>query len=159
MTISQGARFMLLASFTFTLMKVFIKLVPTIPAVEIIFFRSIISMGISLYFLRRQKVSVWGKNKPILVARGIAGATALIIYFSLLQQIPLATASTLQYLAPIFTTLIGVVLVGEKARNVQWLFFAISFTGILVIQGFDSRISGTHLLMGIAASLFSGVSI
>ena len=139
-------------------MKVFVKLVPHIPAIEIILFRSVISLVISLYFLKRQRVNIWGNNKPILIGRGVAGAIALIIYFSLLQQIPLATASTLQYLAPIFTAVIGVFLVGERVKNVQWLFFAISFAGVLVIQGFDPRISPIHLIMGIAASLFMGLA-
>ncbi|MEQ9405918.1 MAG: DMT family transporter [Cyclobacteriaceae bacterium] len=158
MKLSQGVRFMLMASFTFTLMKVFIKLVPHIPVIEIILFRSIISLGISVYFLKMQKVSMWGNNRPILIARGISGAVALIIYFSLLQQIPLATASTLQYLAPIFTAVIGIFLVGEKVRKIQWLFFGVSFAGVLVIQGFDPRISGVHLIMGITASLFMGLA-
>ena len=149
---------MLFASFTFTLMKVFVKLVPHIPAIEIIFFRSIISLVISLYFLKRQRVNIWGKNKPILIGRGVAGAIALITYFSLLQQIPLATASTLQYLSPIFTAVIGVFLIGEKVKNLQWLFFGISFLGVLIIQGFDPRISPIHLLMGVSASFFMGLA-
>lgn len=156
MNLSQGVKFMLLATFTFTLMKVCVKLVSHIPAIEIILFRSVISMVISLYFLSRQKVNIWGNNRPVLLGRGISGALALVIYFSLLQQIPLATASTLQYLAPIFTTVIGIFIVGEKVRNIQWLFFAISFGGILVIQGFDPRISYVHLIMGLSASLFMG---
>lgn len=149
---------MLLASFTFTLMKVFVKLVPHIPAIEIILFRSIISFGISLYFLRKQKVNVWGNNKPVLLGRGIAGATALVTYFYLLQQIPLATASTLQYLSPIFTTVIGIFLVGEKVKPIQFFFFGLSFLGILIIQGFDPRIDTIHLAMGIFASLFMGLA-
>ncbi|MEP1094184.1 MAG: DMT family transporter [Cyclobacteriaceae bacterium] len=158
MNLSQGVRFMLLASFIFILMKVFVKFIPHIPAIEIIFFRAIISLGISFYFLKRQKVYIWGNNKPILIARGVSGATALILYFGLLQQIPLATASTLNYLAPIFTAVIGIFLVGEKVRSLQWLFFGLSFFGILVIQGFDSRISGTHLIIGISASVFMGLA-
>lgn len=158
MSLSQGVRFMLLASFTFTLMKVCVKLVPHIPAIEIILFRSVISMGISLYFLGRQKVNIWGNNKPVLIGRGVAGALALVIYFSLLQQIPLATASTLQYLAPIFTAVLGIFIVGERVKNIQWIFFAMSFAGILVIQGFDPRISMTHIVMGISASVFMGLA-
>ncbi|MEM8938505.1 MAG: DMT family transporter [Bacteroidota bacterium] len=154
----SGVVYMLLASFIFTLMKVFVKLLPHIPAIEIILFRSIISFCISLYFLNRQRVSVWGNNQLILLGRGISGAIALVTYFSLLQQIPLATASTLQYLSPIFTTVIGVFLVGEKARPIQFLFFGLSFAGILVIQGFDPRIETIHLLMGIMASLFMGLA-
>lgn len=158
MKLTKGVSYMLLASFIFTLMKVFVKWVPHIPAIEIILFRSIISFGISYYLLKRQKVSVWGQNKPILIARGIAGAIALVTYFSLLQQIPLATASTLQYLSPIFTTVLGIWLVGERTRPIQFLFFAISFAGILVIQGFDPRISINHLVMGLLASLFMGLA-
>ncbi|MEM9896557.1 MAG: DMT family transporter [Bacteroidota bacterium] len=158
MKITKGVYFMLLASFTFTLMKVFVKLVPHIPAIEIILFRSVISLFISVYFLRKQRVSVWGTNKSILFGRGLAGAIALIIYFSLLQQIPLATASTLQYLAPIFTSLIAVFLLGEKIRKLQWLFFLISFSGVLVVQGFDGRIAAIHVVMGVSASFFMGLA-
>ena len=158
MNLSQGVRFMLLASFTFTLMKICVKFVPHIPAIEIILFRSVISMAISLFFLRRQKVNIWGNNKPFLLGRGISGALALIIYFSLLQQIPLATASTLQYLAPIFTAVLGIFMVGEKVRKIQWLFFTISFVGIIIVQGFDARISFNHLLMGVSASIFMGLA-
>ncbi len=149
---------MLLATFTFTLMKVCVKLIPDIPAIEIIFFRSIISLVISLFYLKRQQVSVWGNNKPILILRGVTGAIALITYFSLLQQIPLATASTLQYLAPIFTAILGIFLVKEKVKSWQWLFFAVSFAGVVVVQGFDPRISLVHLIMGVAASLFMGLA-
>jgi drug/metabolite transporter (DMT)-like permease len=103
-------------------------------------------------------VNIWGNNKKILFGRGIAGATALVIYFSLLQQIPLATASTLQYVAPIFTAVLGIFIVGERVQKVQWLFFATSFAGVLVIQGFDPRVSTIHLIMGISASFFMGLA-
>ena len=149
---------MLLATFMFTLMKVSVKLVPYIPAIEVILFRSIVSMVISVYYLKRQSVSVWGNNKPILVMRGVAGAIALVTYFSLLQQIPLATMSVLQYLAPIFTSILGIFLVKEKVKPWQWGFFAISFVGVLVVRGFDSRISMLHLGMGIGASFFAGLA-
>ena len=158
MNLSTGVRYMLLATFTFTLMKVCVKLVPHIPAIEIILFRSIISLAISVFYLKRQKVSVWGNNKSILLLRGLTGAIALITYFTLLQQIPLATASTLQYLAPIFTAILGIFLVKEKVNSWQWLFFAMSFAGVVVVQGFDPRISFWHLVMGVGASLFMGLA-
>ncbi len=158
MILSKGVRLMLAASFTFALMNVFVKAVPHIPAVEIILFRSVISLVISVFMLQKQKVSVWGNNKPILIARGVVGAIALLIFFELLQQIPLATSSSLAYLAPIFTTIIGIFLVGEKVKPIQWLFFLISFGGVLIIQGFDSRIEIIHLIMGITTSFFMGLA-
>ncbi|MBV6644556.1 MAG: DMT family transporter [Cyclobacteriaceae bacterium] len=149
---------MLMATFTFTLMKVFVKSISHIPAIEIILFRSIISLGISIFYLQRQKVAFFGNNKKVLIARGMSGAAALIIYFYLLQQIPLATAATLQYLAPIFTAVLGIFIVKEKVHPVQWIFFMLSFAGVMVVQGFDTRISLTHLVMGVATSLFMGLA-
>ena len=158
MNLSVGVRYMLLATFTFTLMKVFVKYVSHIPAIEVILFRSVISLGISGFLLLRQNVGLFGNNRPILIARGVAGAVALTLNFYLIQEIPLATVSVLTYLAPVFSTVIGVYLVREKVFPLQWVFFALSFIGIIVIQGFDVRISGFHLLLGVLTSFFMGLA-
>ena len=71
---------MLLATLLFSLMNVGVKLVPDIPAVEIIFFRSVISLVISAGVLKYKKVRLWGNNQMWLVFRGLVGATALILY-------------------------------------------------------------------------------
>ncbi|MCP4456818.1 MAG: DMT family transporter, partial [Cytophagales bacterium] len=149
---------MLAATIFFSLMNVFVKAIPHIPVVEILFFRSLISMVLSVSMLKAQGVNVWGNNKPILLARGVAGSIALFTFFTLLHQIPLATARSLAYLAPIFTTIIGIFLVKEKVMSVQWIFFAISFAGVLVIQGFDPRIDFNHLMMGISVAIFMALA-
>ena len=155
---SVGVRYMLIATFTFALMNVLVKYVPHIPATEIILFRSVVSFSYSLIVLRIQKVNIWGNNQKILIMRGVAGAIALILFFMLLQRIPLATASTLSYLAPIFTTILGIFLVKEKVKPVMWLFFATSFMGIVLIQGVDARISISDLLIGILSTFFMGLA-
>ena len=149
---------MLFATFTFSLMKVCIKALPDIPAIEIILFRCIISLVISLFLLHRQRVPIWGNNKPILIGRGVAGALALTFFFYLLQEIPLATAATMQYLAPIFTSVLGIFMVKEKVLPRQWVFFGISFVGVMLVQGFDLRISFWHLLLGLGTSFFMGLA-
>lgn len=158
MNISQGVRFMLIATFTFSLMKVCVKVLSHIPPIEIILFRSIISLIICVYFLHKQKVSIWGKNKKILILRGASGAAALVLYFGLLQQIPLAAAATVLYMSPIFAAILGIFLVRERVAPIQWLFFLISFGGVLTITGFDTRISLTHLIIGISSTVFSGLA-
>lgn len=139
-------------------MNACVKMVAHLPAVQVVFFRSLISLVISLVILRLTGVPIWGRNHKLLILRGVAGAMALILYFNLIQQIPLASAVTILFLAPIFTTIFGVFIVKEKVHPLQWLFFAISFAGILTIKGFDTRISILHLLIGIAASVFSGLA-
>ena len=149
---------MLLATMLFSLMNVGVKLVPNIPAVEIIFFRSVISLVISAGILKFNGVNLWGNNHFLLVSRGLVGATALILFFITLQNIPLASAATIQYTSPIFTAILGVYIVKEKVKPMQWLFFLTAFVGVLIVQGFDVRVSGFYLGLGLASGLFSGLA-
>jgi len=154
----RGVWYMALATLLFSLMTVFVKLVPGIPPLEIIFFRAVISVALCFWGLKRARVSIFGNNKAMLIIRGVAGVIALTLNFYLIQEIPLATVSTLTYLAPVTTTIIGIWFVKEKVSPIQFLFFAISFSGILVIQGFDARVSLFHLGLGIITSVFMGLA-
>jgi drug/metabolite transporter (DMT)-like permease len=158
MILSSGVRYMLLATFLFACMNVLVKLVPHIPAVEVVFFRCVVSLTMSYVALRSQRVNIWGNNPKWLIARGAFGAVALVLYFMLLQDIPLATAITLQFLAPIATAIFGMLLLREKVWTLQWFFFLITFIGMLVISGFEARMEPVHLLMGILAAGGSGMA-
>lgn len=158
MNLSRGVQFMIISTFTFALMKVCVKMIAHIPAIEIIFFRSIISILLCVFYFYRKKISPWGHNKKILILRGIVGSIALASYFYILQKIPLAAAASMQYLAPIFTTILGVFIVKEKVAAKQYLFFLFSFLGIIIIQGFDARISLLHFAIGVGGALFTGLA-
>ena len=149
---------MLLATLLFSLMNVGVKLVPDIPAIEIIFFRSVISLIISVGMLKLRKVNLWGNNHAWLISRGLVGATALILYFITLQKIPLASAATIQYTSPVFTAILGIYIVRERIKPLQWLFFLVAFTGVLIVQGFDTRVSGFYLTLGLLSGMFSGLA-
>lgn len=156
--LSKGVLYMMLATFIFAVMNVLVKYLPNIPAIEIILFRSIVSFFMSGVTLKLRGIPLFGKNKKVLLIRGLAGALALMMFFTTLQEIPLASAVTLMFLGPIFTALIGVWVVGEKVKPLQWLFFAMSFAGILMIKGFDPRVSPFMALLGVGAAFFSGVA-
>ena len=156
--LSRGVQYMLLATFVFSLMNVAIKLVPHIPAVEVIFFRSVISLVMSVVALKAQKVPVFGNNKKILIIRGLAGTGGLVLFFTTLQYIPLASAVTLMFISPVFTTILGIWIVKEPVKWLQWLFFGVSFGGILMIQGFDVRVSTGMAVFGLGAAFASGIA-
>lgn len=156
--ISKGVLYMMLATFIFAVMNVLVKYLPNIPAIEIILFRSIVSFFMSGVTLKLKGIPLFGKNKRILLIRGLAGAVALIMFFTTLQYIPLASAVTLMFLGPIFTALIGIWIVGEKVKPLQWVFFAMSFAGILMIKGFDPRVSPYMAFLGIGAAFCSGIA-
>lgn len=155
---NKGVLYMLIAGLFFAIMNVLVKLLPNIPAVEIVFFRSLVSFIMSYVYLKSVKVPVLGRNKKLLVARGLAGAIALSMFFYTLQNIPLASAVTMQFLSPIFTSVFGIYIVKEKVRPVQWLFYLIAFGGILIIQGFDPRISFEMFLIGVTSAAFAGLA-
>ncbi|MDN3204602.1 DMT family transporter [Algoriphagus sediminis] len=149
---------MILAGIFFALMNVSVKFLPHIPAIEIIFFRSIFSLIFSLVYLRSQKINVFGNNKKLLVVRGIVGSIGLITFFYTLQNIPLASAVTIQYLSPIFTTILGIFLVREKVKPIQFLYFGMAFVGVIVVQGFDTRVDLIWAGVGVTSALFSGLA-
>lgn len=149
---------MLLAGVFFALMNVSVKFIPHIPAIEIILFRSLFSLVFSFLVLKKIGVSVFGNNKKLLIIRGIVGSIGLISFFYTLQKIPLASAVTIQYLSPIFTTILGIFLVKERVRPIQFLFFGISFAGVIVLQGFDARVNLLYGSIGIISALFSGLA-
>ena len=149
---------MLLATLAFSIMNVFVKQLGRIPAMEIVFFRCLVSAAICFIGIGRAGVDWKGNNNALLIARGSFGTLALFTFFVTVHNIPLATAVTIAYLSPIFTTLIGVFLLGEHVRPKQWLFYAIAFLGVLVIKGFDSSVPLLYLFTGLVSAVGSGVA-
>ncbi|TGE17231.1 EamA/RhaT family transporter [Hymenobacter elongatus] len=149
---------MLLSTLLFAFMNVCVKMLPHLPPLEIILFRSLMSVGLSYAMLRALRIRPWGTNHFFLIARGATGAISLILYFFTLQKMPLATAVTIQYLAPIFTAILGIFIVREKVQPWQWLFFLLSFLGVLVVEGVDTRVDLLYVGLGVVSALFAGFS-
>jgi len=150
--------YMLISVLGFALMNLTVKYLHRLPATELVLFRSIVSLVLSFYFLARRKVSPWGVQKKYLIARGVFGVAALSMFFYTLQELPLGSAITIQYLSPIFTALFGIFILKEKVQWWQWLFFAISFGGIALIKGFDASISPLLFFMGLGSAICAGLA-
>lgn len=149
---------MLLAGMFFAFMNVTVKFLPHIPAIEIILFRSVFSFVFTYLVLKAKRIPLFGNNKKLLIIRGVVGSVGLITFFYTLQNIPLASAVTIQYMAPIFTSVLGIFIVKERVKPIQFLYFAIAFAGVLIIEGFDPRIDPVFLVIGITSALFSGLA-
>ncbi len=147
---------MLLSTLAFAVMNVFLKKVSHLPSMEIVLFRCLVSLIICLYILKKANEDWRGSNRKLLLARGIFGTLALFTFFKTLGEMPLGTAVTIQYLSPIFTTIIAVFFLKERVKSIQWLFFTISFAGVFIIKGFDSHISLGSFMFGVSSAMFSG---
>lgn len=149
---------MLISVLFFALMNLVVKSLQRLPTTEIVLFRSVISLLLSVYYLRRHNIHMWGNNKLYLVLRGVFGVTALTLFFYTLHHLPIGAAITIQYLSPIFTVLIASWFLKEKTQPIQWLFFLVSFLGVLLIKGFDTNVDLRLLVIGIVSALFAGLA-
>jgi drug/metabolite transporter (DMT)-like permease len=153
-----GVRAMFFSTLAFFLANVCVKQVAHLPAMESVFFRCIIASAICLYGLRGEKGSVIGENHLLLLLRGLCGTAALFCFFLTLQNMPLASAQTIQYLSPIFTATIAFFVLKERVLPIQWIFYAIAFGGVLLIERVDDRISPFYLVLGVFSAFCSGMA-
>jgi drug/metabolite transporter (DMT)-like permease len=139
-------------------MQLCVKFLSHLPFTELVFFRSIVSLVLSLIILKRAGVHPLGNKRKYLVLRGIFGVIALSSFFFTLQNLPIATAIVIQYLSPMFTALFAIWILKEPMKPVQWLFFALSFAGIIVIKGFNDDIDLIYMIAGVVSAVFAGLA-
>ena len=149
---------MFLSTLAFALANVFVKQVSHLPTMEIVFFRCIIASSFCFIGLHRAKADWRGSNRTLLFLRGFFGTVALTLFFLTVQKIPLASAMTIQYLSPIFTSIIAIFVLKENVKLLQWVFYAIAFAGVLLIGKVDIRVSYFYLFLGIFSAFCSGVA-
>ncbi len=156
--LTEGVRSMFVSTLFFALANVFVKQVGHLPTMEIVFFRCALGVIFCYVGLRKAGADWKGSNRKLLLLRGLFGTTALYFFFLTVQNIPLASAMTIQYLSPIFTTIIAIFLLKESVKFFQWFCYALAFIGVLFIEQFDARITITFLALGVTSAFCSGVA-
>ncbi|MEM7295259.1 MAG: DMT family transporter [Pseudomonadota bacterium] len=93
------------------------------------------------------------------VARTLFGWTGATLMFAAAAMIPLADATALSFLSPIFTMLLAAVFLGEKVGSWRWSAVLISFSGglILLRPGGDGLQTGA--LLALTAALSMGIEV
>ena len=98
---------MLVAAALFALMSVLVKHASaTFSPAELVFYRSVFGLiaiwGVIALHQRRLLAPLVTVHRQAHLWRGLAGFTALVLFFYALARLPLATAVTLNYTAPLF---------------------------------------------------------
>lgn len=126
---------MLLSALGFSLMAACVKEVSTlgIPVFEIVAARAIVSAVISYVDVKRKNIPLWGNNKPLLIARGTVGTFALMFVYYAVTTLPLAEATLLQYLHPVFTAIMALWFLKETIQRSTVACIVISLLGLLII--------------------------
>lgn len=155
--IHPSVQFMLLSALGFALMAACVKAVAAygIPVLEIVAARAIISLILSYLDIKRKRLSMWGSNQPLLIARGAVGALALICVYYAVTTLPLAEATLLQFTYPAFTALIALLFLKERIQLATMICIVLSIAGLIVMVQPDLRndITTELPLFSVAAAL------
>jgi drug/metabolite transporter (DMT)-like permease len=157
MAVKRAIKFMVISTLAFACMNVAVKYLVTINAHQIVFFRSAGSLLFTFGFLIKNKIPILGNNRLLLVLRGLVGVTSMTFFFMSIKYLPVGTAVSLRYLAPIFAAAFAVIFLKEKIEPLRWLFFVMAFLGVLILKGLDHHVDTQGLVYVLIASVFSGL--
>lgn len=146
---------MLFSTLCFAAMNLLIKYLVHFPTFELVFFRSLSSLVITAGVLRANKISFKPNLPGMLVLRGIVGVTSMALFFLAAHYIPIGSAVTIRYIAPLFAAVMALYFLKEKVYPLQWLFFIAAFIGVVFIKGFDASISIFGVSLVVVSALFS----
>ncbi len=126
--------YLIFASFFFSIMTVCVKKVDSaIPIYELVFFRSLFSLIITSFIIRKKKINPWGNNKKLLILRGLLGTIALLCIFYSIKNMPLSLSTVIQYTYPIFIGIFAGIFIKEKLNSNILFALIFGWFGILII--------------------------
>ena len=148
---------MLFSTASFSMMNAFIKYLEHIPGFQLVFFRSVTSFVFATTFLLKNNISPLGNQRRLLSIRAIFGLISMSLFFLSFKYLPIGTAVSLRYIAPIFAALFAIFLLKERLKPIQLLFFFMAFAGVIILKGFDPNVSNLGMALVITASVFTGL--
>ena len=125
---------------------------------QLVFLRSAVSLVSCTVYLQRAGIPLFGNNKRWLVLRGLMGMIGLSGFFHTVRHIPLASATVIQYFSPVFTVLLALLFMKERVHKLQWLFLGSALVGIVMVKGFDPRISWGMWGLGLSSACCAAVA-
>lgn len=158
----QKSRMMLIASMTvFGTIGLFVRAIP-ISSEALALCRALLAtMLLGIYFLitgQRIDFRVIGRELPLLLISGVAMGINWILLFEAYRYTTVSVATLSYYFAPVIVTVACPILFKEKMGAKQWICFAMSTLGIVLITGIgDFSGSDTHfigILLGLGAAVF-----
>ncbi len=152
-----GLGFAVLASLLFALMNASAKGLSSDMAVpEIVFYRGAIGVGLTVVMMLVGKIPFKVSNWPLLVSRGLAGAFSLMLAFTAISEIPLADASFLAHLSPLFTAILGLWLLKERLPKTFFGLLAVALAGVLLIASpWHSQLQAKFVALGTLGALLA----
>ena len=94
------------------------------------------------FIVKMLGLSLWGRQRFLLTARGLCGAVAFLLLIAAFQRIPLSIAMVLFYLYPAITAILSPWVTGEPTAKIAWPFICGAFLGTsLILWPFETSVA------------------
>jgi len=155
----SGTLIMLLSAVFFAAMAALIRGTPSVNAYVLGMARFVVGTLVCVgTFAVRLDRPRW-VNWPWMVARGVVGSIAVIIFFWSIQNIGLAKATVLNYTYVIWAAVFAAPMLGERLRPAQWAMVALAVLGVgLLFEVRELGVSGGDLI-ALCGGICSGFAV
>jgi drug/metabolite transporter (DMT)-like permease len=157
--IRRGILWMLLTSLLFVSLDATAKyLTRRYPVAEIVWARYLFHVVFSMIWAAPQLSVVLRRARfGMQAARGLALVATTGLYFIGISTIPLAEATSIQFLSPILVTALSVPLLGEQVGLRRWIGVGVGFVGAIIIVRPGAGILHAAALVVLASSFINAL--
>ena len=156
-----AALYMLAATALFSVMVASVRHVSAeVDSFEIVFFRNMLGIFIVGPIIARRGIGFLRTSRiRLYVWRTALGLGSMFMWFYAVTVTPIAEAVALSFTAPLFVTIVAVLLLHEKVGIPRWVATAVGFGGaMIVLRPGVAEVTTGHLLL-IASSILMAMSI
>jgi drug/metabolite transporter (DMT)-like permease len=156
--ITRGIAFMVAASLMFSITNAMVKWeVDLYPIGEVAFVRTIFGFTtLCVMILPRTGLEAFRTRRPFAHAKRAASQfTSMLCMMGALSLMPLADATAIGFTAPLFTTLLSIVILKDRVGIHRWSALVVGFVGVLLI----TRPGHGGFQIGAAYALLNAVMI
>lgn len=109
-------------------------LTPTLPAIEIVWLRWFGFLAIVTPIILFSRGAILVSRRPTLqIGRAVCLILSSMLFISGLASLPLASATTLNFVSPMIVTALSIPLLGEQVGIRRWAAIAVGLVGVLVV--------------------------
>ena len=155
-----GILLVVVDSFFFSLMTVFVRLSGDLPTMQKAFFRNVVASGAALVILARSrdKFRIKEGALPDLFKRAILGTSALFCNFWAIDHVNLADANILNKMSPFFAILASIPILGEVPNAVEIVTVIVAFIGAAFVVKPTMGAASIPALAGLVSGFGAGVA-
>ena len=130
----RGIALVISATLLFSVSDVTAKLVSAhLPVIEVLWVRYLVFVALTALPALRGGVGVLVPRRPAAhLMRGLAVVVSALLFILGLQRMPIADTAAINFVAPLFITVLSVPLLGERVGPRRWIAVAVGLLGAVI---------------------------